>query len=124
MHAHPGQARQVLAGCVQNPLDSAQGFIDDLQVRKCFGVDEPCACPFPADLHQHGALAIAEAGCAFSIHGGRAAAGGKRGRTPFEGRLGFNDGGDPVLGHVQLHLLAVNDDGCQRGGGHVGGGTR
>ena len=59
-HAELKQAREVLAGGMQNPFDTLERIVDDGQVFERFGIYQPRAGAFAADLDEEGALAVAE----------------------------------------------------------------
>ena len=53
-----GEARQVLGGGMQDPLDTTGGPLDGGEVRDRDGVDQGRAGPLPANLHQVRTLAV------------------------------------------------------------------
>ena len=110
-HAKLGQARKVLAGRVQDPFDAVEGIVDDAQVIEGFGIDQPGAGAFAADLDQEGALAVPEAGGALGVNARRTGAGGDGGRAALQPGLGFDDQRHAVAGCIKVD--DIRGPGCR-----------
>jgi len=78
------EARQVLRGRVQDPLDPGQGLLEDAEVLEGLRVDQPGARALALELDQEGALAVAEARGALGVDGDRSRALGQQARAALE----------------------------------------
>ena len=75
------------------------------QVAEGFGIDQPGAGAFAADLDQEGALAVTEAGGPFGVHARRAVAGGEGRGAAFQAGLGFDHQRHAVAGGIEVDYL-------------------
>ena len=95
---------------MQDPLDAAEGVVDDVQVAERFGVDQPGSGAFTPDLDKESPLPVAEAGSPLSVNPrGPCSCGYGRGaalqaglrfdhqRNAVPGRGEFNDFGDGAV---------------------------
>ena len=115
-----GQAGQVLAGCVQDPLRAAQGPRKARDTGDGMRVDQRAAGPLTADLDQVGALAVPVPGGALGVHRDRSGAGQEVAHDSVEVRLGLGDARQPVakLERGQRRgLLGDSLFGVDQGGG-------
>ena len=102
-HVQLREARHVLGGGVQHPLDAAQRLVHLGQGAHGLGVDQDGARSFAAQLHEERALAVAESGGALGVHGHRPRGlgellGGAR-QTP----RGVHHAGQTLRGAVEVH---------------------
>ena len=103
VHVQFGEARHVLGGRMQHPLDVAQGLVHDRQRSHGFGIDQDRARALAAQLYEECALAVAEPRGPFGVDrhgtGGR----GELFRGPRQTPGGVHHAREALRGAVEMH---------------------
>ncbi len=89
-----GQAGQVLAGRVQDPLDAREGLLQRGQPVEGFGIDEPDAGALALELDEHSPLAVPDPGGALRVDGDGPGPRGERRGAGLQARAGVGEPGD------------------------------
>ena len=107
--SHFGEARQVLGGRMQDPLDARRGLLDGRQVRYRDRIDQRGARADATELHEVGALAVAVAGGPLRIKGQGPASGSQQIGVGADGRGIGQDGWHAVARLVRCLRWEVGD---------------